>query len=188
MPVDIREHPDAPDLERIQDVTVDPVPRGEIERRREEGYVLVEDKLRERADLDIRLELNDEPGEAYDDDVGTVLYRYCQLFGTPQLPEYQAGEDISDREDEVFKYLLRASVKGEDHGLPNEWLFTVYDWRVELGASIAEWQESEESGSTTPTTLDADFEADTDVALTTLQFVHNVGNEPVQCEYEGIWF
>ncbi len=186
MPVDIREHPDAPDLERLADITVDPVPRAEIERRRENGATLVEDKLRERADLDIRLELNDDPGEAFDDDVGTVLYRYCQLFGSPQFPEYQAGEDISNRDDEVFKYLLRAKVEGDPDDLPEEWLFTVYDWRVELGASIAEWREDGD-GSARPTTS-GEFEADTDVALTTLQLVHNIGNEPVQCEYEDIWF
>lgn len=177
---DIRQHPEAPDLERIRDVTVDPVPLAEIRERREAGEVLLEDNLRDRDDLDVQLDMSDQPGEEVTGDVGTALYRYTQLFGSPQWPDLFAGEDISDRDDEVFKFLLRATVDQDDESyeLPDEWLFTLHDWHVRLGASVATWSEDPDEA----------FEADTKVALTTLHIAHNLGNEAVQCEFKDIWY
>lgn len=181
MAIDIRRHPDAPDLDALNDIIVEPVPRGEIDEHRARGDTLIEDKLREREDLDIRLELNDDPGGPVEGNIGTVLYRYTQLFGVPQFPEYHAGEDISNRSDETFKYLLRVQLDSSDE-LPDEWLVTVYDWRVELGASVAAWRYAPDEDD------HEKFTADTATALTTLQLVHNIGNEPVECEYKNIWF
>lgn len=179
MSIDIRNHPDAPDLERIDDVTIEPIPREVIRDRLEDGQELVEDNLTERDDLDARLELSDDPGQEVTANVGTALYRYVQLFGTPQWPGYFAGDDISDREDTTFKYLFRATVEQDDdaYELPDEWLFTVHDWHVNVGASYAEWRED-----------GGDVVAADNVALTTLHVAHNLGNEPVECEYESIWF
>lgn len=177
MPRDVRSHPDAPDLEQLQNVLLEPITREEIERRREEGEVLVEDLVNERDDLDVRAPMSDEPGEPVDGDVGTAMYRLTQLFGTPQFPEYVAGEDISDRVETTYKYLFRASVEDDVADLPDEWLMTIQDWRVEVGVAVCEWREADE-----------EFTADETVALTAMALAQNVTSEPIQCDYKDIWY
>lgn len=175
MPVDIRNHPDAPDPESLQDVTVEPVPVDEIADERDAGRVLVEDNVRERDDLDVMAYLSPEPDGDDAVDVGTGLYRLIQLFGTPQLSEYHAGEDISWRTDETFKYLFRARrEESGDDDLPEEWLFTVHDSHVRYAASVAEWREEG----------DEEFVADDQVALTTYALAQQMAHEPVLAVYE----
>lgn len=178
MPIDIRKHPDAPDPESLQDVTVEPVPADEIARKRDSGQVLVEDNVRERDDLDVIAYLSPEPNGEDAVDIGTGLYRLIQMFGTPQLSEYHAGEDISWRTDETFKYLFRASRESsEDDDIPEEWLFTVHDSHVRYAASVAEWRET-----------DDEFVADDQVALTTYVLAQQIVAEPVQAVYEGTFY
>lgn len=181
MPTDITEHPEAPDLEELGDFVVEPVPLDEIRRRHDEGLALIEDNLVERDDLDVRIPLYRaaDGREKQQQDIGTYLYRYTQLFGSPQIPEYFAGEDISDRTNETFKYLFRVRNRDDPDGaVPEEWLLTVYDWKVGLGVSVAEWRED----------ADADVTAGTDQALTSLRLAHNIGSEPVRCEFEEVWY
>lgn len=177
MPQDIRTHPDAPDLEQLQNLTLEPVPADEIERRRDEGQVLVEDLVNDREDLDVRAPMSDAPGEEVTGDVGLALYRLVQLFGTPQFPEYTAGEDISDRYETTFKYLFRARVEDDVEEVPDEWLMTIRDWKVRVGVGVAEWREDDE-----------EFTADSKVALTSLALGHNVTNEAVRCDFEDILY
>lgn len=178
MPEDITQHPDAPDLETLAELVIEPVPAEEIERRREAGEHLAEDNLREREDLDYTLTLNRQVrGHDTDQNIGTFLYRYVQLFGTPTFPEYRAGEDISWREDTTFKYLFEVSAP-ENPELPDEWLMTIFDWRVDLGVAVAEWREDS----------DASITADEAVAYASIRLAHNIGGEPVQCEFEDTWF
>ncbi|WP_132057556.1 hypothetical protein [Halorussus amylolyticus] len=174
MSVDIRNHPDAPDPESLQDILVEPVSREEIEREREAGSVLVEDNVREREDLNVIAYLSPDPDGSEDVSVGVGLYRLVQLFGTPQLPEYHAGEDISDRTDETFKYLFRARREVDDE-LPEEWLFTVHDSHVRYAASVAEWRDQP-----------GEFAADDDVALATYALAQQLVVEPVEAVYEGV--
>lgn len=178
MPVDLTEHPDAPDPQTLGELTIEPVPYADILRRREHGEALVEDNVRERDDLDVHVSLSRKvEGRETQQEIGDLLYRYTQLFGSPQMPEYLAGEDISWRTDTTFKYLLR--VTGDvDSDLPSQWLMTVFDWRVGLGAAVAEWFEDPPES----------YMADRSLALTSLVLAHNVGSEPIQCEYEGIWY
>lgn len=175
---DVREHPDAPDLERLQNLVLEPIAQSEIRRRREEGEVLVEDLVNEREDLDVRAPMSDGPGEPVDGDVGTALYRLVQLFGTPTFPEYGAGEDISDRGETTYKYLFRVTVEDDVEDLPDEWLVTIQDWRIEVGVGICEWREDD----------DEEFTADSTVALASMALVQNITTEPVQCEFEDIWY
>lgn len=177
MPRDVRTHPDAPDLEQLQNVVLEPVPQDEIRRRREDGEVLVEDVVNEREDLDVRAPMSETPGEEVEGDVGTALYRLIQLFGTPQFPEYMAGEDISDRHETTYRYLFRARVRDEMPDLPDEWLMTIQDWRVEVGVAVAEWRED-----------DAEFDADAGVALTAMALAQRLANQPVECEFKDIWY
>lgn len=177
--MDVRNHPDAPDFEELQDIVVEPIPPAEIEARRADGEVLVEDNVREREDLNVTAPLSEQPGEEVDDDAGVVLYRFTQLFGTPQVPEYHAGEDISWRTDETFKYLLRATHQGDPSEIPEEWLLTVHDSHVRLGASVAEWCDTEPESS---------FTADAKLALTTYALVQKIALQSVQCVYEDILY
>lgn len=178
MPTDITEHPEAPDLETLGEFVVEPVRRDEIERRRESGQTLIEENLVERDDLDVHVGLDRQSsGREHVQDIGNYLYRYTQLFGAPQFPEYLAGEDISWRTNETFKYLLRISAP-EGSDLPDDWLVTVFDWKVRLGVAVAEWREEE----------DAALDVDRDHALASLKLVHNVGSERVRCEYEDVWY
>jgi len=179
MSVEIRKHPDAPDPETLQDLVVEPVPVEEIEREREDGRVLVEDNVREREDLDVIAYLSPEPDGEDAVSIGVGLYRLVQLFGTPQLSEYHAGQDISWRTDETFKYLFRARCEeaDEDDELPEEWLFTVHDSHVRYAASVAEWRDDDE-----------EFTADDSLALTTYALAQQLVVEPVEAVYEDILF
>lgn len=178
MSVDIRNHPDAPPVEELREFTLVPVAREEIERRRDDGEELRELNLRESRE-DVHVDLEPDPtsrGPA--DDIGTALYRLVQLFGTPQVPGFEAGSDISQRDDTTFKYLFRLTT-GEgttgDRRLPDEWLVTVYDWHTQLGVGLAGWDDDPEA-------------YDDAVGLVTLALVTNVASEAVECEYEDIWY
>ena len=179
MSVDIRKHPDAPDLESLQDVLVEPIPVEEIERKREEGRVLVEDNVRERDDLNVIAYLSSEPDGSDAVSIGVGLYRLVQLFGTPQVPDYHAGEDISGRTDETFKYLFRARRQDAEEGdeLPEEWLFTVHDSHVRFAVSIAEWRDD-----------DGEFTADDKVALTSYALAQQLVAEPIEAVYEDVLY
>lgn len=178
MPEDITEHPDAPDLETLSELVIEPVPEEEIRRRRDAGEHLCEENLRERDDLDYHVSLNRQVrGKDHYQDIGTFLYRYVQLFGTPTFPEYRAGEDISWRDDSTFKYLFEVRAP-ENPNLPDEWLMTIFDWRVDLGVAVAEWHDDP----------DVSVESDDAVAFASVRLAHNIGGEPVQCEFEDTWY
>ncbi|WP_435128465.1 hypothetical protein [Halobaculum sp. D14] len=179
MAVDIRNHDEVPPLEELEEFTLVPVSRDEIESRFDDGERIEEwNVAEERNDVYVELvpDPTDTPGA--DDDIGTVLYRLVQLFGTPQVPGFDAGSDVSDREDTTFKYLFRLVSTGDDGELPGEWLVTVHDWHTELGVSLAAW-----SGD------DPDPAAyDDAVGIVSLGLVTNIVTEPVQCEYKDKWF
>lgn len=186
MAVDIRDHPDAPPAEELARFTLVPVAREEIERRQADGEELLEVNLRESRD-DVYVELEPDPtqrGPA--DDIGTALYRMVQLFGTPQVPGFEAGADVSGREDTTFEYLLRLTTApdvdpADDRSLPDEWLVTVFDWHAQLGVGLAGWSGGDDEGVDP-----ADY--DDAVGLVSLALVTNVVTEPVQCEYEDMWY
>ena len=179
MPVDIRNHPDAPSLEELREFTLVPVPRDEMEARFADGEDLREHDLREERN-DVYVDLNPNPEKPGTNlDIGMVLYRLVQLFGTPQVPGYEAGEDVSDRTDTTFKYLLRLIREGDvDGSLPDEWLITVYDRRVDLGVGLAAWSGDDRDPG----------EYGDDVALVTLALATNVVTEPVTCAYKDKWY
>lgn len=176
MAFEIRDHPAAPPLEQLQDLTLVPVPPTEIESRFDAGEQLVEVDLMDDRD-DVVVHLEDEPmaGDTKED-IGTALYRFTQLFGTPQFPGFTAGTDVSDRDDTTFKYLFE--LQAEDApDLPDSWLVTVYDRHVRLGVGLAGWE-----GETDPTDYDES------VGIVSIALVTNVATEPVQCEYKGKWY
>ncbi|WP_440008758.1 hypothetical protein [Halomicrococcus sp. SG-WS-1] len=175
--MDVRNHPDAPDRDALQDIVVEPVAREEIRSRRADGEVLVEDDVREREDLNVVAQLSGRPDASESENIGVALYRLVQLFGTPQFPEYEAGGDISWRTDDTFKYLLRATHRGDQAEIPDEWLMTVYDTHVRLGASVAEWRDE-----------DASFTADAKLALTTFALAQRLAVDPVECVWEEVLY
>ncbi len=175
--MDIRNHPDAPDFEELQDILIEPVPQSEIETRREDGARLVEDNVRDREDLNVVAYVSGDTTATDAKNIGVPLYRLIQLFGTPQLPELQAGEDISGRRDATFKYLFRVTHKGDPDELPSEWLMTIHDSHVRFAASVAEWG-----------TENTDFVADSKLALTTYMLALQLVLDPVECVYEGVPF
>lgn len=178
--LDIRDHPDAPPVEELRNFTLTPVGRETIESRLEAGEQLEEINVLEARE-DVYVELEPDPtARGPKDDIGTALYRLVQLFGTPQVPGFEAGSDVSDREDTTFKYLFRLQSTGdvEEQTLPEEWLVTVFDWHVELGVGLAAW-----SGD------DVDpAEYGDGVALVSLALATNVVSEPIECEYEDKWY
>lgn len=177
MPYDIENHPEAPPPEELGDFVVEPVPPAEIRERRDRGQFLVETNLMEHDEVDAYVELGD-PERGVQENIGTVLYRLVQLFGTPQLPEFHAGTDISDRTDTTFKYLLKVHEGPHDGGTGREWLITVHDWHVRLGVSLAAWSDDPEGGPA----------VDPVEAIPLLALVSNAVTEPVECEFEGKYF
>ncbi len=184
---EVMDHPEAPEPEEMGEFVVEPVAPGNVREKREAGLTLVEENLLQHDDVDAYVELS-EPGDREMVDVGTVLYRLVQIFGTPQFPEYQAGNDISWRTDDTFKYLLRVR-KGVDapslddegadgDGGSAEWLVTVFDHKVRLGVGLAEWHEDP----------DASVEVDPAEAIPLMAVIRQGVADPVQCEYEDLWF
>lgn len=171
---DIRDHPQAPDFDEIREYLVEPIPWATIRDRREKDEALREINLLEHDEVDAYVELEGPARTGMD--IGTVLYRLVQLFGTPPFPEYQAGNDISWRKDDTFKYLFRIRRDGEPADSGH--LLTVHDWHVRLGVSLAAWDRD-------PAATVEDF---VDTAITSLAIVNNVVTEPVRCEYEEVWF
>lgn len=170
---EIREHPDAPGVDELHEYLLEAVPPEEIRRRRESGDELLETNLLELDAVDAYVELEPDPMAPGDTDIGTALYRLVQLFGTPNVRRHVAGEDISNRTDTTFTYLLAVSRQDE----PAEWLVTVHDWHVRLGVSVAGWASE----------LDGEAPAvDPETAVSLLALVTNVVTEPVHCEYEEI--
>lgn len=192
---EINDHPDAPSREEMGEYVVEPVPPREIRRQRDSGRTLVEENLLEHEAVDAYVELT-QPQDRQMVDIGTVLYRLVQIFGTPQFPEYQAGNDISWRDDDTFKYLFRVRERGKAV-IPTEgsstidevrdeaaddadaaWLITVFDHKIRLGVGLAEWHDDP----------DAAVDVDPGVAVTMLAIVKNGVTDPVQCEYKDKWF
>jgi len=180
MQYDIREHPQAPPVEELREFTMVPGSREEILSRREEGATLEEVNLREARD-DVHIELEPDPTDrgSYDD-MGTALYRLVQLFGTPNVPGYDAGDDLSDRDDTTFKYLIRVinESDADERTLPDEWLITVYDYHVELGVGIAAWDDDATDAG----------EYDDAVEIVSMALATNIVTEPLQCVYKDKWF
>jgi len=170
---EIRDHPHAPDLAALGEFLMEPVDPAEIRERRDAGEELLETNLLDLDEVDAYVELDDEPAAPGSTDVGTVLYRLVQLFGTPQFEAYVAGGDVSWRDDETFKYLFE--VTRQDG--PGEWLVTVHDWRVRLGVSAAAWAEDEDAE---PPAIDPDD------AIALLALVVRVVTNAVHCEYEDV--
>ncbi|GAA0194700.1 hypothetical protein [Halobaculum roseum] len=180
MQYDIRDHPQSPPVEELREFTMVPISREEILSRREEGASLREVNLRE-ARNDVHVELEPDPTErGSHDDIGTALYRLVQLFGTPNVPGYDAGDDLSDREDTTFKYLLRVinESDADERTLPDEWLITVYDYHVELGVGTAAWDDDAVDPG----------EYDDAVEIVSMALATNVVTEPLQCVYKDKWY
>jgi hypothetical protein len=180
MPVDIRDHPEAPPVEELQNLTLVPVDPDEIEQRRADGEELQElNVLEERDDLLVNL-TQDPLDEGVNTDVGDALYRLVQLFGTPQLREYTAGNDVSFRDDTTFKYLFKVVTEGdvEDRQLPEEWLVTAFDYKVGLGVGVVTWDDDDQ---------DPEDYAD-DVNIVSVALLTNVTTEPVQCVFKDKWY
>lgn len=181
MAYEVLDHPEAPSLEEMGEFVVEPVAPDVIRDNREnEGLALVETNLLEHPDIDAYIELGDPNAPA--NDIGTVLYRLVQIFGTPQLPEYAAGRDISWRSDDTFKYLLRVR-RGATEDSPadqadGQWLVTVFDHHVRVGVGLAEWRED-------PT---AELSVDPAEAIPILAVIANGVREPVACEYDDAWY
>ncbi|PSP75706.1 hypothetical protein BRC81_15085 [Halobacteriales archaeon QS_1_68_20] len=181
---EVMDHPEAPAPEEMGEYLVEPVAPEEIREKRESGLTLVEANLLQHDDVDAYVELS-EPTDRDIVDVGTVLYRLVQIFGTPQLPEYQAGNDISWRTDDTFKYLLRVRrepeevVLGEEASADGEeWLVTVFDHRVRLGVGLAAWSEDP----------DATVSVDPAEAIPLMAVIRHGVVDPVECEYENLRF
>lgn len=190
---EINEHPDAPEQDELAEYVVEPVPPREIRRQRDGGSTLVEENLLEHDAVDAYVEMT-QPEDRSMTDVGTVLYRLVQIFGTPQFPEYQAGNDISWRDNDTFKYLLRIRESGEevvpgegssavddesgDDESDGSWLVTVFDHKVRLGIGLAEWHDDP----------DATLDVDPTEAVPLMAVVKNGVSDPVQCEYGDKWF
>ena len=181
------DHPDGPTEEEMGEYVIDAIDPDKIQKKREDGLTLVEENLLEHEDVDAFINLND-PGKTGMVDVGTVLYRLIQIFGTPQMPEYQAGNDISWRTDETFKYLLRvrkgvdqeaiAEGKDEDLEADGEWLVTVFDHRVRLGVGLAKWDEDP----------DATVEVVPEEVIPIMAIIKHGVEDPVECVFKEIRF
>jgi hypothetical protein len=177
----ILDHPDAPHRSDPGEYVVEPVAPDEIERHRDAGEHLVETPLVGHPDMTDYVRVGD-PKDPGNTDIGDLYYRFTQLFGTPNLPEYVAGRDISWRTNDVFKYLLRVRrgvTPGDDpEEADAEYLLTAYDEDIELRIGLAEWREDP----------DAEVEFDPTEVLSALAVVVDGVNGAVACEADDTFY
>jgi len=146
-------------FQRLEGFTLSPVAPGDIDARLAAGDRL--DVIDVPGALDRRLHL--------DTGTGLVLYRLVQLFGTPNVPDLEAGADQPPRERTTWRYLFEATydpvsvddrpdsdeddaestgpgpgseTADEDAAVwetPRECLLAVYDYGTDVSVGIATW-------------------------------------------------
>jgi len=182
--------------QRLQGFTLQPVAPEAIEARLAAGDRLAVVDLPGR--LDRRLHV--------DAGTGTVLYRLVELFGTPNVPGFEAGADQPPRERTTWRYLFETTYEpvpegeiGIDDGetavwaTPRECLVAVYDWKTNVSVGVATWEPAgldDRAAQLPEPGADGDLPPGVDAEpflVGLVQLVVATVEEPVGATYEGQW-
>lgn len=156
-----------------------PLPPERIRERLESGQVL------ETVDLPTHL------GKRLivDADTSVVLYRLVQLFGTPNVPGFEAGADQPDREQTTWRYLFELTYAPED-GDVETFLLSLYDRRTDASVGLSAWREGENEEQLPEAGEESDAVAipdDEELLVGMVQLALNVIEEPVPATYKDLW-
>jgi hypothetical protein len=182
--------------QRLQGFTLQPVAPEAIETRLAAGDRLAVVDLPGR--LDRRLHV--------DAGTGTVLYRLVELFGTPNVPGFEAGADQPPRERTTWRYLFETTYEpvpegeiGIDDGetavwaTPRECLVAVYDWKTNVSVGVATWEPAgldDRAAQLPEPGADGDLPPGVDAEpflVGLVQLVVATVEEPVGATYKGQW-
>jgi hypothetical protein len=182
--------------QRLQGFTLQPVAPEAIEARLAAGDRLAVVDLPGR--LDRRLHV--------DAGTGTVLYRLVELFGTPNVPGFEAGADQPPRERTTWRYLFETTYEpvpegeiGIDDGetavwaMPRECLVAVYDWKTNVSVGVATWEPAgldDRAAQLPEPGADGDLPPGVDAEpflVGLVQLVVATVEEPVGATYKGQW-
>jgi len=182
--------------QRLQGFTLQPVAPEAIEARLAAGDRLAVVDLPGR--LDRRLHV--------DAGTGTVLYRLVELFGTPNVPGFEAGADQPPRERTTWRYLFETTYEpvpegeiGIDDGetavwaTPRECLVAVYDWKTNVSVGVATWEPAgldDRAAQLPEPGADGDLPPGVDAEpflVGLVQLVVATVEEPVGATYKGQW-
>lgn len=171
---------DDEELAWFEEFDLRPLRPGRIEDRLAEGQALETVDL--PAHLDKRL--------VVDTDTGLVLYRLVQLFGTPNVPGFEAGADQPDREATTWRYLFELTHAPED-GPVEEYLLSIHDRRTDVSVGLAGWREADADEERLPEPVEeSDAVAvpdDEELLVGIVQLALNVIEEPVPATYKDLW-
>jgi hypothetical protein len=124
-----------------------------------------------------------------DADTGLVLYRLVQLFGTPNVPGFEAGANQHDREATTWRYLFELTYAPED-GDVEEYLLSIYDRRTDVSVGLAGWREADGEESLPEPGEESDaveIPDDEELLVGIVQLALNVVEEPVPATYKDLW-
>lgn len=136
-------------------------------------------------------------------DPGTVLYRLVQLFGTPNVPGFEAGGVSHERSVTTWQYLFDVTYEPpeNDEGnasertgsdAPISLLLSVYDYKTDVSTGLSTWIEDDAQRAA----LDP-IESAGRASLASIpnkeflegvvQLVLNMTEEPVQATHKQLW-
>lgn len=130
------------DFDRLEALNIEPVAPGRVADRFEAGETLWT--------VDVPSYLG--PKLVVDADTSIALYRFVQLFGTPNLTEragLTAGTDQRPRETRTWQYLFDASYEPED-GQDRELLVSVYDYKTDVSIGVSAWHDGDDAETACP--------------------------------------
>lgn len=140
-----------------------------------------------------------------DADPGTALYRLVQLFGTPNVPGFEAGGVSHSHERSVttWQYLFDVTYDppDDDEGnasertkadSPTSLLLSVYDYKTDVSTGLSGWIEDdgqraaldpiESTGRASLASI-----PDEEFLEGVVQLVLNMTEEPVQATHKQLW-
>lgn len=166
--------------------TVEPVDPNEIRERLDRGKVLETVDIPEYLGRKL----------VVDPEAGLVLYRLVQLFGTPNVPKFEAGGNATERDVTTWQYLFRVTFDPERNDEPvEEFLVSVYDFKTDPSTGLSTWRDPGEHPPERqlrpPTGSAADCRAvelpDEEFLTGIVQLILNVIEEPVPATYKDLW-
>lgn len=183
-------------LEWFERFTVTPVSPDVVMEHRTAGQTL--ETLDIPAHLDRQLVVEADPG--------TVLYRLVQLFGTPNVPDFEAGGVSHERSVTTWQYLFDVTYdppdddNSEREDAPTSLLLSVYDYKTDVSTGLSEWipedngddrDDGDETGVLDPIESAgcASLASIPDDAFLegVVQLVLNMTEEPVQATHKQLW-
>lgn len=127
-------------------------------------------------------------------DPGAALYRLVQLFGTPNVPGFEAGGVARERTVTTWQYLFEVNYDPREEGEdpPTTFLLSVYDYKTDVSTGLSVWNRSSDENAILDPVESADdlplaSIPDDEFLEGVVQLVLNMIEEPVPATHKQLW-